>query len=97
MTAEIERFISSANSDAALQKSIAKHRDDLDALIKLANDHGFRVSRADADAYIAAHSSELADRQLDHVAGGGHKKKGEPPIVYGIHNEYEQFYNMKYS
>jgi predicted ribosomally synthesized peptide with nif11-like leader len=75
MTAEIERFISNSKSDAALQAAIVQRDGDLDALIGLANERGYRISRADVDAYIAARSSELDDNQLDDVAGGGHMKK----------------------
>jgi hypothetical protein len=75
MTAEIERFLVDARSNTGLQADIAQKGGDLDALIELATSRGYKISRADADSYIAAHKSELNDEQLDHVAGGGHKKK----------------------
>lgn len=75
MTAEIERFLADAQTDAALQAELVKMGTDLGAAIGMANARGYEISRADADAYIAARKSELSDEQLDHVAGGGHKKK----------------------
>lgn len=75
MTAEIERFLTDARADAGLQAQIAQKGGDIDALVGLATTRGYKISRADADAYIAAHKPELSDDQLDHVAGGGHKKK----------------------
>jgi predicted ribosomally synthesized peptide with nif11-like leader len=74
MTAEIERFLADARSNAGLQAEIAQTGDTLDALVGVANARGYKINRADVDAYIAARKSEMSDDQLDQVAGGGHKK-----------------------
>lgn len=95
MSAEIERFLADAKTSADLQAGIAQNRSSLDALVGFAASLGYAISRADADAYVAARKSELDDAQLDHVAGGGHKKKGQPATNLGIHDEYQHFVDMK--
>lgn len=90
MTAEIERFLADAQTTADLRSEIARLRGNLDALVGLATARGYRISRADADAFIAARQDELRDEQLDGVVGGkaGGNKGGTgspPPDIDAIH------------
>lgn len=94
MTVEIERFLTDARGNAGLQTEIAQKSGDLDALIGLANARGYTITRPDADAYIAARKAELSDGDLDHVAGGGHKKKVSASDI--IKQQEDQYRQWKY-
>lgn len=68
---EIARLVADLRVDSELRNRILQDGADVGAIVQAANDNGYAVTRAEADAWIAAQESgELDDAALNAVAGG---------------------------
>ena len=67
--ADIERFVADVKTNETLQIEV---RDNVgvQALVEVANKHGYSVTEEDVLAYAAAHQSELSEKELEVVSGG---------------------------
>ncbi len=68
MNAELQRFTADLVSNPELRATVKAAGTDHAAIVKAANDKGYKFSLADVDALTA--SGELSDAQLETVAGG---------------------------
>ncbi len=75
---QLSAFLAAVKEDAGLQEKL-KGAADLDALLAIAKDAGFDVSKADWLRYQAKQTLQLSDEELEGVAGGtaGEIKKTE--------------------
>jgi len=67
---QIAAFLSRLNDDALLREKF-QNAPDLDAAVALAEEAGFKVSKADWHKFLASDNLELSDEDLEGVAGGG--------------------------
>jgi len=69
---EITRLQKDAADNEALQKALVETGNDLDKVVAVANQHGYKFTKADLEAAIAEGSSKgaVSSEQLDKVAGG---------------------------
>jgi len=66
---QLSALLAKLNEDEGLQEKL-KGAADLDALLAIAKDAGFDVSKADWLKYQARKTLELSDEELERVAGG---------------------------
>jgi len=80
---QLAALLAKLKDDAGLQEKL-KGAADLDAVLAIAKDAGFDISKADWLRYQAQQTIELSDEELEGVAGG------EPMYVfvtrYSCHN-----------
>jgi len=76
---QLAALLAKLKEDAGLQQQL-KVAADLDAVVALAKEAGFDVSKADWLRYQANQTLELSDEELEGVAGG--TGIGEPDSVY---------------
>ena len=77
MTEEkLSAFIDAVKGDAGLQEKI-KVAADIDAVMAIAKEAGFDVSKADWIKHQARQSGELRDEELEGIAGGRSSAIGE--------------------
>ncbi len=69
---QLAALLAKLKDDAGLQEKV-KSAADLDAVLAIAKDAGFDVSKADWMRYQANQILELSDEELEGVAGGCHK------------------------
>ena len=67
---QLAALLAKLNEDAGLQEKL-KGAADLDAVLAIAKDAGFEVSKAAWLRYQAQQIIELSDEELEGVAGGG--------------------------
>ena len=67
---KLAALLAKLKDDTGLQEKL-KGAADLDAVLAIAKDAGFDVSKADWLKYQAQRSLELSDEDLEKVAGGG--------------------------
>jgi predicted ribosomally synthesized peptide with nif11-like leader len=67
---QLAALLAKLKDDAGLQEKL-KGAADLDAVLAIAKDAGFDVSKADWLRYQANQTIELSDEELEGVAGGG--------------------------
>ena len=67
---QLAALLAKLKDDAGLQEKL-KGAADLDAVLAIAKDAGFDVSKADWLRYQANQTLELSDEELEGVAGGG--------------------------
>ncbi len=75
---QLAALLAKLRDDAGLQEKL-KGAADLDAVLAIAKDAGFEISKADWLKYQANQILELSDEELEGVAGGG-------AIRYGCNN-----------
>ena len=66
---QLSAFLAKLKEDAGLQEKL-QGAADLDAVVDLAKEAGFDVSKADWLKYQAKQTLELSDEELEGVAGG---------------------------
>jgi predicted ribosomally synthesized peptide with nif11-like leader len=66
---QLAALLAKIRDDAGLQEKL-KGADDLDAVLAIAKDAGFDVSKAAWLRYQANQTLELSDEELEEVAGG---------------------------
>ena len=66
---QLSAFLAALKADAGLQEKL-KGAADIDAVVAIAVEAGFGVSKADWVKYQANQNSELSDEELEGVAGG---------------------------
>jgi hypothetical protein len=66
---QLAALLAKLKDDAGLQEKL-KGAADLDAVLAIAKDAGFDVSKADWLRYQANRTLELSDEELENVAGG---------------------------
>jgi predicted ribosomally synthesized peptide with nif11-like leader len=69
---QLAALLAKLRDDAGLQEKL-KGAADLDAVLAIAKDTGFDVSKADWLRYQANQILELSDEELENVAGGCHQ------------------------
>ena len=67
---QLAALIAKLKDDEGLQEKL-KGAADLDAVLAIAKDAGFDISKADWLRYQAKQTIELSDEELEGVAGGG--------------------------
>jgi predicted ribosomally synthesized peptide with nif11-like leader len=67
---QLAALLAKLKDDAGLQEKL-KGAADLDAVLAIAKDAGFDISKADWLRYQANQTLELSDEELEGVAGGG--------------------------
>jgi predicted ribosomally synthesized peptide with nif11-like leader len=67
---QLSALLAKLKEDAGLQEKL-KGAADLDAVVALAKEEGFDVSKADWLKYQANQTLELSDEELERVSGGG--------------------------
>ena len=67
---QLAALIAKLKDDEGLQEKL-KGAADLDAVLVIAKDAGFDISKADWLRYQAQQTIELSDEELEGVAGGG--------------------------
>jgi predicted ribosomally synthesized peptide with nif11-like leader len=67
---QLAALLAKLKDDAGLQEKL-KDAADLDAVLAIAKDAGFDISKADWLRYQANQTLELSDEELDGVAGAG--------------------------
>ena len=80
---QLAALIAKLKEDAGLQEKL-KGASDLDAVLVIAKEAGFDVSKADWLRYQAQQTIELSDEELEGVAGGGNnvEKKIDDNIFF---------------
>jgi predicted ribosomally synthesized peptide with nif11-like leader len=66
---QLAALLAKLKDDAGLQEKV-KSAADLDAVLAIAKDAGFDISKADWLRYQAKQTLELSDEELEGVAGG---------------------------
>ena len=66
---QLAALLAKLKDDAGLQEKL-KGAEDLDAVLEIAKDAGFEISKADWLRYQAKQTIELSDEELEGVAGG---------------------------
>ncbi len=74
---QLAALLAKLKDDAGLQEKL-KGTADLDAVLAIAKDAGFDVSKADLLRYQANQTLELSDEELERVAGGTMTGKSDP-------------------
>jgi predicted ribosomally synthesized peptide with nif11-like leader len=69
---QLAALLSRLNDDALLREKF-QNAPDLDTAVALAEEAGFKVSKADWLKFQASDNLELSDEDLEGVAGGGSK------------------------
>jgi predicted ribosomally synthesized peptide with nif11-like leader len=69
---QLAALLAKLKDDAGLQEKL-KGAADLDAVLAIAKDAGFDVSKADWLRYQAKQTIELSDEELENAAGGCHQ------------------------
>ena len=67
---QLAALIAKLKDDTGLQEKL-KGAADLDAVLVIAKDAGFDISKADWLRYQAKQTIELSDEELEGIAGGG--------------------------
>ena len=67
---QLAALLAKLKEDAGLQEKL-KGASDLDAVLVIAKDAGFDISKADWLRYQAKQTIELSDEELEGIAGGG--------------------------
>ena len=67
---QLAALLAKIKDDAGLQEKL-KGAADLDAILAIAKDAGFEISKAAWLRYQASETLELSDEELEGVAGGG--------------------------
>ena len=66
---QLAALLAKIRNDAGLQEKL-KGAADLDAVLAIAKDAGFEISKADWLKFQAQQTIELSDEELENVAGG---------------------------
>jgi predicted ribosomally synthesized peptide with nif11-like leader len=82
---QLSAFLAKLKEDAGLQEKL-QGAADLDAVVDLAKEAGFDVSKADWLKYQAKQTLELSDEELEGVAGG--QDRIEPTAFPGSYVPY---------
>jgi len=81
---QLTALLAKLKDDEGLQEKL-KDAADLDAVLAIAKDAGFDVSKADWLRYQAKQTIELSDEELEVVSGGtGGILPARPTIMFGI-------------
>ena len=81
---QLAALLAKLKDDEGLQKKL-KDAADLDAVLAIAKDAGFDVSKADWLRYQAKQTIELSDEELEVVSGGtGGILPARPTRMFGI-------------
>ena len=85
---QLSALLAKLKDDAGLLEKL-KAAGDFDAAVAIAKEAGFDVSKADWLRHQAKQTLELSDEQLEDVAGGEKRQKGDDNCVrwttgYGI-------------
>jgi predicted ribosomally synthesized peptide with nif11-like leader len=67
---QIQAFIAAFQSNTSLQERL-KSAADSEAIVAIAKEAGFAISKEDVDKYRGQQTKELSDSDLEAVAGGG--------------------------
>ena len=70
---QLAALLAKLKDDAGLQEKL-KGAADLDAVLAIAKDAGFDVSKADWLRYQANQTLELSDEELEGISGGGDRR-----------------------
>lgn len=67
---QIQAFINTVKSNTSLNERL-KAAADSDAVVAIAKEAGFEISKAEVDGYLSQQTAGLSDVELEAVAGGG--------------------------